>query len=92
MPDTATQILIYTTAYSGNTRELSIFMDVSVFVYIDERRLSQHLSLIGYPQDAYNTNSDNMWFPVPANKIVNVEFPYGVPGISEVVLRAVGYC
>ena len=92
VPDTATQFLIYATAYSGNTRDPTIFIDISVFVFIDEKRLTQHLFVIGYPQDAYNTNTDNMWFPVPSSKIINVQVPVGIPGISEFVLRAIGYC
>ena len=92
VPDTATQFLIYATVYSGNTYGPSVFIDVSVFVYVDEKRLAQHLYVTGYQQEAYSSNTDNMWFPVPSNKLIYVQVPVGVPGYAWFTLHAIGYC
>ena len=92
VPDTATQFLIYATVFSGNTYSPSVFMDVSVFVYVDEKRLAQHLFVIGHEQVAFSINSDNMWFPVPSNKLVYVLVPEGVPGYAWFRFHAIGYC
>lgn len=92
VPDTATQLLIYATVYSGNTYGPTVFTDVSVFVYIDGKRLSQHLYITGYHQEAYSSNTDNMWFPVPSDKLVYVQVPVGVPGFAGFTLDAIGYC
>ena len=92
VPDTATQFLVHATTYCGNTRDPTVFVDIPIYVTVDGRRLSQYLFIIGYPQDAYNTNTDNMWFPVPFDKTINVEIPRSVPGICEFKLTAIGYC
>ena len=93
IPDTATQFLVYATIHcGGNLVEPNVFVDVSIFVNIDGMRLSKYLEVVGYPQDAYNTNSDNMWFPVPSTMTVFVEVPYPVYGICRFRLTATGYC
>ena len=93
IPDTATQFLVYATINcGGNLEEPNVFVDVSVFVNIDGMRLSKYLQVVGYPQEAYNTNSDNMWFPVPSSMVINVEVPYPVYGICRFRLTATGYC
>ena len=92
VPDTATQFLVYATTWCGNTKEPITFIDIPIYVTVDGRRLSKYLFIIGYLQDAYNTNTDNMWFPVPSDKIINVEVPQSVPGICKFKLTAIGYC
>ena len=93
IPDTATQVLIYARTHCGNTKQpAAVFADVSVFVNIDGMLLSKYLLVIGYAQDAYNTNSDNMWFPVSSTKTIHVDSPRPIPGICEFRLTAIGYC
>ena len=67
------------------------FADIAVFVNIDGKNLAQHLFVIGYPQNAYNTNSDNMWFPMPSTKTINVEIVRPVYGICKFRITATGY-
>jgi hypothetical protein len=92
VPETATQVLLYATIYSGNTYDSTILVDVSIFVYVDEKRLAQHLFIIAYRQDAYSSNTNNMWFPVPSNKMLYIQVPVGVPGWTGFWVDAIGYC
>lgn len=93
IPDTATQILIYAKTHCGNAYlKSAMFMDVSVFVNIDGMPLSKYLLVVGYHQDAYSTNSDDMWFPVPSNKVINVNIPKSIPGVCNFRLIIIGYC
>jgi hypothetical protein len=92
VPETATQLLIYATVYSGNTYGPTVFVDISIFVYVDDKDLAQHLYITAYQQEAYNSNTDNMWFPVPSSKIIYVYVPVAVPGWAGFRLEAIGYC
>ena len=93
IPDTAAQFLVYGTIYCGKISvATTILSDIEIYVTIDGKNLAQHLFVIGYDQDAYNTNSDNMWFPMPSNRKIYVDIKRPIGGDCKYKLVATGYC
>ena len=50
--------------------------DVTYYVEMNGKRYQHFLRVYAYPQDAFNTNSDNMWFPMPSNRMVCIDAPH----------------
>ena len=47
--------------------------DVIFYVMRNGLRFEKFLYMHSYPQYAWNTNSDNMWLPMPADRLLHVE-------------------
>ena len=90
IPRTASEFLLY--AYfacgtAGTQRE----NDIMIYVEHGGVRLEKFLYLRSYNQAAWNTNSDNMWFPVPADRQVHVSVQTTIPRYCYVRLYMIGY-
>lgn len=53
--------------------------DIKYYVMENGVRYEYLLAMHAYPQDAFNSNSDNMWFPMPSNRVVYIEVPIAFP-------------
>ena len=90
VPSSAREVLIYgivAGGYAGN----NIFQDIKIFTQEGTTRYKKYLYMHSWSQDAWNTNSDNMWFPMPSNRriLMTVSRNHGGNGYAR--LYAIGY-
>ena len=80
IPHTAREFLLYAYIDCGSSVN-DIVDDIVFYVEHGGMRFEKFLRVHSWSQNAWNTNSDNMWFPMPANKqvhldVVQVTIPY----------------
>ena len=93
VPDDARGILLYASlSCGGNQEHTSQVGDVAFYVLRQGVRCAKYLYMVGFPQNAYNTNSDNMWLPMPSSKVVYIDVPTKFTGYCFFRLFVIGYC
>ena len=90
IPLTARELLVYASVKCG-TATLRRFGDIVFYVMHNGLRFENLLYMHGYEQAAFNTNSDNMWFPMPADRLIHLEITVAIPGNCLTLLSAIGY-
>ena len=90
IPNTAREFLLYSTATCGWS-SINMNVDITYYVEVNGIRYEHFLNTHAYPQDAINTNSDNMWFPMPSNRMVYVEPSLAVPYNCHYSVSVIGY-
>ena len=90
IPTTAQAVLVYVTARCGHS-SVNKDEDIIYYVVVNGVRYEHFLHMLGYPQLAYNTNSDNMWFPMPSDRLVYVEVPIAFPEFCHTFVSVIGY-
>ncbi len=91
IPSTAKNVLIYATMYSG-TANRGISIHLKVFTQDgSNKHFEQYLFIRSFNQDAVNTNSDNMWFPMPANRRIYMTVDRDLGSNCRASLYAIGY-
>ena len=98
IPSTAYEILVYAVVYAGNTRP-KVHHDY-IRIYTQEKsrqyaeapvQYSKYLGFAIYEQDAWSTNSENMWFPLTTDRQLYVEVYNAYDGNIEFSVSAIGY-
>ena len=69
VPSSAKEILIHA-GFSTGTSNNGPLQYIKIFTQIGTTKYEKYLMMLSYPQNAHNTNSDNMWFPMPPNRRV----------------------
>ena len=90
IPSTAREVLVHAGVYTGDSNNGPL-QHLKIFTQIETCRYEKYLLIYSYPQGAYNTNSDNMWFPMPPNRLVYLTVPNATGRHSEVLLYVIGY-
>ena len=90
IPLTARELLVYASVECGEATFRRIG-DIILYVMHNGLRFEKRLYMHGYDQMAVNTNSDNMWFPMPADRLVHLEITVAIPGNCLALLSAIGY-
>ena len=90
IPNSARAVLIYPTTRCGYSNA-DIGADLSYYVVVNGTRYEHFLHMHAYRQDAYNTNSDNMWFPMPSNRLLYVGVPITFPNNCHTFVSVIGY-
>ena len=90
IPSSANEVLIHAGVFSG-TSNRGPYHDLKIFTQIGSARYEKYLLVYSYPQPAYNTNSDNMWFPMPPNRRVYLTVPTAHGSNAGARLFAIGY-
>ena len=91
IPTSAREVLIYATVKSGWVETDSHPTDVEFSTRKGGNRYEKYLRLDAYRRDAINTNSDNMWFPMPPDRTLFVYLPGVFNGDVAVDVSAIGY-
>ncbi len=91
IPSTAKNVLIYTTMLCGHS-SVGTTLHLKVFTQDgSNKRFEKYLYMLTLNQNAYNTNSDNMWFPMPINRRIYMTVDRDVGGGCWAHLYAIGY-
>ena len=90
IPDTAREVLLYATVFCGQTTP-HLNSDIMLYTMEGDQRFGMYLRMHGWVQSAINTNSDNMWLPMPSNRLLYVQVPATYSGVCGFRLSATGY-
>ena len=88
IPD-ASEVLVNVGLYTEGSVAVDL-QDVRIFTQIGTTTYDKYLTLYT-STSTFNTNSDNMWFPMPPNRRVLLALPTAVDGKSGARLSAIGY-
>lgn len=75
IPDSASELLLYISVTCGHSSTGDGLKDILFYTMEGDQRFGVYLQIHAYHQDAINTNSDNVWLPMPTNRLVYVEVP-----------------
>jgi len=92
IPSSAREVLIYFRVVDGNNRR-GPSNDIKIFTQIGTTKYEKYLYLNSWPSTggSHNTNSDNMWFPMPPNRMVYLHVPSAHGLWVSLRLLAIGY-
>ena len=90
IPSTATEVLIYAGVFSG-TSNRGPYHNLKFHTMIGSKRYEKYLLIYSWNQSAYNTNSDNMWFPMPSDRKLYLTIPAAHGANAGVRVFAIGY-
>ena len=92
IPTTAKNVLIYVTAHTGYANNGPLqHIKISTDRNGSDKHYEKYLYLHSYPQDAINTISDNMWFPMPANRRIYMTVTSDAGSNCLAQLYVIGY-
>ena len=90
IPSTAEEVLIYAFLQSGNANP-NIAQHVKIFTQEGSSSYEKYLFVKSWDQNAINTNSDNMWFPMPSNRRILMTVTRDQGNNCAAELTAIGY-
>ena len=88
IPNSAKEILVHAGVYTKNSYGGSNYYTIKVFTQIKSSRYEKYVLIYS---GGVNTNSDNMWFPMPPNRRVYITIPTPLGPNSGAKLYAIGY-
>lgn len=90
IPNSAKEVLVLASVdVGGSGPDRSHY--VKIYTRQDQRQYEKYIFLHTYGQSAWNTNSDNLWFPMTSGRQVFVELTSTHTGNVAVNLHAIGY-
>ena len=90
IPSSANEVLVLANIRCGNSSP-GPHQYIKIYTQQETRHYEQYILMESWTQNAINTNSDNMWFPMPTNRRVYIEVPtaHGIDCLAK--LEAIGY-
>ena len=89
IPSTALEVLVYVAMNTGDTSGGT--NDLKIYTQIGTKQYAKYLFAHPFPQPAWNTNSENMWFPMPSNRLVYLTVATASGADAGVYLSVIGY-
>ena len=90
IPDSAQEVLVYTVVNVGASGPDSR-SNVKIYTQEDYKTYAKYIAVHPYPQSAWSTNSENMWFPMTSNRKIYVNIPRGDEGNVDIEIYVIGY-
>ena len=91
VPRDATEVLVYAVVNVGASGPDSRF-NIKIYTQEDyNHRYEKYIAVHPYPQSAWSTNSENMWFPMTSDRKFYVNVPRSDEGNSDIELYVIGY-
>ena len=84
------EVLVHAGVYSGWSNQ-GPSQDLKLFTQIGMHRYEKYLYLYSYSDEQVNTNSDNMWFPMPPNRRLSLTVPSPHGANTGTRIFAIGY-
>ena len=91
IPDVADEVLVYVYIQMGTSTPANEVTHVKIFTEQGENDYAKYIGLRTWSNSAWNTNSDNLWFPMPSNRRVNVYVSNAHGGNISGYLYVIGY-
>lgn len=91
IPYSASEVLVYVVINTGasgpDERE-----NIKIYTQDDYyNTYEKYIAVHPYPQSAWSTNSDNMWFPITRERRVHVNVPISEEGNADIEVYVIGY-
>lgn len=80
VPPDSREIMVLLSLHMGNSLPHNVQVVIKVFVEDDGVRYTKFMEFRPYKQKAWNDNTNNVWLPMPTNRIVHVETPVKFDG------------
>ena len=90
IPHTASEFFLYAVLVCG-AAGVSKTNDILFYVEHDGVQFKKYVYMRSHHQSGFNTNSDNMWFPMPADRRIHMIVPVPVPQNCFAQLHTIGY-
>ena len=90
IPSASKELLVYVSVGSGDSSP-GIDNHIKIYTQIGDNRYEKYLYTKTWNQNAVNTNSDNMWFPMPRSRFIYLTVPTADGVNIGVNLFAIGY-
>ena len=90
IPSNAKEVLVLVSIDVG-TSGPNLLHYVKIYTQQKQRQYEKYIALHTYTQDAVNTNSDNLWFPMTFARQLFVESTAAHTGYVGIYLFAIGY-
>ena len=90
IPSSAKEVLVLASVEVGGSGPDSSHT-VKIYTKENQRQYEKYILLHSYHQNAWNTNSDNLWFPMTAGRQVFVQLTRTHTGNVSIRLHAIGY-
>ena len=91
IPDSAREVLVYAEIQTGGSGPRDVISRLKLYTEESSKRYEQYILVRTYPNSAWNTNSDNMWFPLMSNRRLYLEKPNAHTGNVRIAVYAIGY-
>lgn len=91
IPNSANEVLILVCARVGYTGPIDRVHYIKIYTEENNQQYEQYIYIMTYPQVAYSTNSDNMWFPMTSGRQVFVKLSTSHTGNLRLILHTIGY-
>ena len=90
IPSNAREVLIYVVVNSGYSSR-GTYNNIKISTQIESNSYEQYIRLDSWDQSAINTNSDNMWFPMPPNRRVYLTVSTAYRSNAGAQIYVIGY-
>lgn len=91
IPSSAKEVLIFVNLRIGDSGPSNRVHYIKIYTEENSQQYEQYIIMTSYNQNAYNTNSDNMWFPMTSGRQVFVKLSNSHTGNIQLILNAIGY-
>ena len=90
IPNEAKEVLVLAVGRQGySSRDIDTYL--KIYTLEGSSHYEQYIYMHSYDQSAYNTVSDNLWFPMTSNRRIYLQVPNTNGGGNWVGLYAIGY-
>ena len=91
VPVQAREILLLVACHSGSAAPRGVTHRLSVFVEENGVRYAKYIHITTYGQNALNDNTENMWLPMPTDRMLHFDIPQVFSGIITCNILLTGY-
>ena len=91
IPDGAWEVLVLATAHAGCAGPNDCVHYIKIYTQENSDHYEKYVVVKSYNQDAWSTNSDNLWFPITSDRKIFVEFTTDHSGRMNFTLHAIGH-
>ncbi len=82
---------MYVHAQVGTTSPVGLVTHLKIYTEEGDSDYVQYIGIRTYTNQAWNTNSDNLWFPMPSNRKLLVELSNTLGGYIDTSVYVIGY-
>ena len=91
IPDSAKEVLVYAEIETGGSGPSDVVSRLQLYTEEGSKRYEQYILVHTYNNRAWNTNSDNMWFPLMINRRLYLQNPNAHTGRVSIAVYVIGY-
>ena len=93
IPSDANNILIYAVAGLGPPKDGLYAIEGDIIIFTQDgsnEHYEQHMTLLAWTSN-WRVDTENMWFPMPANRRIYITVPVSIANAGGFYLYAIGY-